>query len=209
MLVNLSDICTSLRVLVYIMWSGFIENATLYEKLLWVSSIRQPTYESSTFINVQLHPQTTRDQKLYWNRRKCITFIRAWQRPWLGQSSVWANTSSTRPRCGTKLNSGVSPDTHDRSLKRDRQKIPSYLPELLRSVLARDSLQDFGATGMLVHEFGHVVHTVVDDDVHAGVGGLVAGHIGRREGLVGHVFFYWTFLRVLQGERLVLEFVLY
>ena len=67
----------------------------------------------------------------------------------------------------------------------DRDVSLSYLPELLRRVLASNALEDLRTAGVLVDEVGHVEDLVVDDDVHARVGGLVVGDVGRGEGL-GH-----------------------
>jgi hypothetical protein len=74
-----------------------------------------------------------------------------------------------------------------------------YLPELLGRVLSSNTLQDLCSTGVLVGELcvlasaststssrahenaarrtGNIVDSVVDDDVHAGVGGLVGGDL--------------------------------
>lgn len=60
-----------------------------------------------------------------------------------------------------------------------------YLPELLRSILTRHTLQDLRAAGVLVNELGDVVDGRVDDDVHALVGIVVGGDLGGGEGL-GH-----------------------
>jgi hypothetical protein len=56
-----------------------------------------------------------------------------------------------------------------------------YLPELLRGILACDTLEDLCAAGVLVGEFGDVVDVCVDDDVHALVGGVVGGDVGWGE----------------------------
>lgn len=65
------------------------------------------------------------------------------------------------------------------------------LPELLARVLARDSLENFGPTGVLVDKVGHVVHGAVDDDVQAISGfGVVFGHFGRGE-CFGHFLGGW------------------
>ena len=39
---------------------------------------------------------------------------------------------------------------------------------------------------MLVDKIGNVIHAVVDDDVETALGGVVAGHVGGGELLVGH-----------------------
>lgn len=61
----------------------------------------------------------------------------------------------------------------------------TYLPELLRGILARNALEDLGSAGVLVDELGHVVDVAVDDDVEALVGRVVGGDVGGGEGL-GH-----------------------
>lgn len=61
----------------------------------------------------------------------------------------------------------------------------SHLPELLGGVLACDTLEDLGATGVLVDEGGDVEDVVVDDDVEALLGGVVGGDVRGGECL-GH-----------------------
>lgn len=58
-----------------------------------------------------------------------------------------------------------------------------HLPELLGRILASNALEDLRAARVLVDKFGHVVHVVIDDDVHALVGAVVGGDIGGGEGL--------------------------
>jgi hypothetical protein len=62
------------------------------------------------------------------------------------------------------------------------------LPKLLRRILARNTLENLAAAGVLVDELGHVKHAIVDYDVEPGVGGVVAGHVGWGE-LFGHFGF--------------------
>jgi len=40
-------------------------------------------------------------------------------------------------------------------------------PELLRGVLASDSLEDLRAARVLVYEGGNIIHVLINDDVHA------------------------------------------
>lgn len=61
----------------------------------------------------------------------------------------------------------------------------TYLPELLRGILTRHTLQDLRAAGVLVHELGDVVDGRVDDNVQALVGVVVGGDLGGGEGF-GH-----------------------
>ena len=62
----------------------------------------------------------------------------------------------------------------------------TYLPELLRSILTSNALQDLRAAGVLVNELGDVVNGRVDDNVHALIGVVVGGDLGRGEGLGRH-----------------------
>lgn len=73
----------------------------------------------------------------------------------------------------TKRSVDVSPATSECGLA-----ATTYLPELLRGVLAGDALEDLGAAGVLVDEVGDVVDAVVDDDVHALVGRVVGRDFG-------------------------------
>jgi hypothetical protein len=59
-------------------------------------------------------------------------------------------------------------------------------PELFGRVFAGDALEDLGAAWVLVNEIGNVVDRVVDDDVHALVGGVVGRDFGWRDYL-GHL----------------------
>lgn len=57
----------------------------------------------------------------------------------------------------------------------------TYLPELLRCILASHALQDLRAARVFVDELGHVVDIAVDDDVQALLGAGVGGDVGRGE----------------------------
>lgn len=69
-----------------------------------------------------------------------------------------------------------------------KKRKETNLPELLRSILPRDTLQDLSASGVLVDEIRHIVDVLVDDDVEALVGAVVRGDVGGGEGL-GHFGF--------------------
>jgi len=57
----------------------------------------------------------------------------------------------------------------------------TYLPELLASVLATDSLQDFRATWVFVYKCVHLVYAAIDDDVQTVVDRAVLGDLLRGE----------------------------
>lgn len=59
-------------------------------------------------------------------------------------------------------------------------------PELFGGVFAGDALKDLGAAWVLINEIGNVVDRVIDDDVHALVGGVVRRDFGWRDCL-GHL----------------------
>lgn len=62
----------------------------------------------------------------------------------------------------------------------------AYLPELLGRVLASDSLENLGATGVLIDEVCHVVDIAFDGDPDtAGLRGLVRLEVLLRDRL-GH-----------------------
>lgn len=65
----------------------------------------------------------------------------------------------------------------------DETRRNKYLPELLGCILSSDALEDLRTTGVLVDEVGHIVDAAVDDDIHALVGAVVGGDIGRGERL--------------------------
>lgn len=92
----------------------------------------------------------------------------------------------------TKRSVDVSPPTSECGLAQQ-----TYLPELLRGVLASDALEDLGAAGVLVDEVGDVVDAVVDDDVHALVGRVVGRDFGLGDRF-GHCLVGWG-----SGRRVV------
>ena len=59
----------------------------------------------------------------------------------------------------------------------------AYFPELLGGILPCNTFEDFGATGVLVDEVGHVVDILVDDNVEALIRGVVGGDVGGSESL--------------------------
>lgn len=77
--------------------------------------------------------------------------------------------------------------------KKKKGEGETYLPELLRCILARNTLENLRATGVLVDEIRDVEDVAVDDDVQALVGGVVRGDVGGGEGL-GHFAFFLSFL---------------
>ena len=60
------------------------------------------------------------------------------------------------------------------------------LPELFGRVFAGDTFEDLSAARVLVDKIGHVVDGVVDDDVHALVGGVVGRDVGGGD-CFGHL----------------------
>jgi hypothetical protein len=57
----------------------------------------------------------------------------------------------------------------------------TYLPELLRGILASYTLEDLCAAGVFVDKLGYIEDIVVDDDVEALIGSFVGSHFSGCE----------------------------
>ena len=65
--------------------------------------------------------------------------------------------------------------------KKKKKGKNTYFPELLRGILARYTLKNLCAAGVLVDKVGYIENIAVDDDVEALIGSLVVGHFSRGE----------------------------
>lgn len=71
--------------------------------------------------------------------------------------------------------------------KRIGKRNSTYFPKLLSSIFSRHALENLDAARMFINKVGHIVHTLVNNDVEAALRVIISGHLGWREHFVGHI----------------------